>query len=273
MSGVCEGTPAFRDAATLHDYLEILNTVFRPVGEVTIAKQKFRERKQGQKESLQAFGAAKQALYEEAFPAEWARGDHTELIDQFILTVANLEVYTYLSLNAPYPNITECVNTGLKCVATERTAVRSGRKKDLGGLSTAVFAIDDDRIGMDVTNSAANPKSDIPVPMEMGNMGAGHLGQVGPVEYYNEDDSYNWAEEVENDYPSWDDAGAEAMSMLEGNSWEDVFTMLSEHLGHLSATGFKGTCWSCNKYGHSARYCPETVSPAGSSLSLAIWAT
>ena len=135
------------------------------------------------------------------------------MIDQFILTVANLEVYTYLSLNAPYPNITECVNTGLKCVATERTAVRAGRKKDLGGLSTAVFAIDDDRIGMDVTNSAANPKSDIPVPMEMGNMGAGHLGQVGPVEYYNEED-YSWAEEVENDYPSWDDAGAEAMSML-----------------------------------------------------------
>ena len=83
LTGLAPGSEAFQGAATLTDYLALLTDTFRPTSEVTLARQRFRQRKQDSRESVQVYANSKLELYEHAFAAEFARGEVTTLINEY----------------------------------------------------------------------------------------------------------------------------------------------------------------------------------------------
>ena len=248
LAGLGPTSTAFAGAATLDAYLTLLTNTFRPTSEINLARQRFKQRKQDPKESIQLYANSKQELYQHAYEAEYTRGEVSILIEEFIQGIYNIHVFEAVSNNAPYTTIQEAINAALKTVAVQRTSVRQGRRKDEGGLMTSVFQVDSDhlRFGGATSTPAANTATDVPIPMEVGmlqQMGTAGEQQEGDYYYYDESDQ---------GYDSFTD---EAASILQEDPSE-ALALLCEHLGALSASGFNGNCYLCDLFGHSARYCP-----------------
>ena len=254
LTGLGPTSAAFIAAGSLEAYLALLTGVFRPTSEVNLARQRFRQRKQDPKESIQVYANAKEELYDAGYGEEYARGDHEILVSEFIDGVFNRAVFEALSNNTPYANMQACVNAALKIVATQRSSVRQGRRKDEGGLVTSIFQVDSDNLRFGgATSSTTAARNDVPVPMEIG-----QLGQVGGGADFYEDDSSYGGDQGEVDYGYW---GEEVAAIMEDE--EVCVALLSEHLGALSTNGFQGTCFDCNTFGHSARYCPTPTRRRG----------
>ena len=263
LTGLGPTSAAFQGAATLEDYLALLNDTFRPTSEVNLARQRFRQRKQDPKESVQMYANSKEELFSHAYQEEYSRGDVGILVAEFIDGLFNRSVFEFVNNNTPYATMQACVNTALKSVATQRTSVRQGRRKNEGGLVTSLFEVDADhlRFGGAAASAGVATKTDVPVPMEIG-----QLGYVGDGAYggaYGGGDEATYDDGGEDDdgyynYPSIDD---EAIAILEDP--DEAVAMLCEHLGALSANGFSGNCYRCGILGHSARYCPQNQRSRG----------
>ena len=260
LTGLGPTSAAFQGAATLEDYLALLNDTFRPTSEVNLARQRFRQRKQDPKESVQMYANSKEELFSHAYQDEYARGDVGILVAEFIDGLFNRSVFEFVNNNTPYATMQDCVNTALKSVATQRTSVRQGRRKNEGGLVTSLFEVDADHLRFGGAAAAAGvaTKTDVPVPMEIGQLGYVGEGACGGAYGGGGEAWYDDDEEDEDGYRSIDD---EAIAILEDP--EEAVAMLCEHLGALSANGFSGNCYRCGILGHSARYCPQNQRPRG----------
>ncbi len=220
LTGLGPTTAAFDGAATLDDYLAELTAVFRPATEVSLAKQKFRARKQHQQESVQVYHSIKKRLYECAYPVDFLAGRHDQFIESFIDGLANDSVFERVKDQGPHANPQAVLDSALKAVATQRLAVAQGRKKDVGGLGTTVFQVDGDE-----------PQ----------------LGLKG--------NKYDSAEKM--DLSLINQINAEVANLFEDDP-DTAADIVAEHLSQLQLTGsFDGSCWTCNQYGHSSRYCPR----------------
>ena len=249
LTGLGPTSAGFQAATTLEDYLALLNGTFRPTSEVNLARQRFRQRRQDPKESVQMYANSKEELFQHAYQDEYTRGDVGILVSEFIDGLFNRAVFEFVNNNSPYATMQACVNTALKSVATQRTSVRQGRRKNEGGLVTSLFEVDSDhlRFGGATASAGVATKTDVPVPMEIGNM-----GYVGGDEGAYDDGWAGVEEEQDYQYQSLSD---EAMAILDNP--DEAVALLCEHLGALSANGFRGNCYQCGLFGHSARYCPQ----------------
>ena len=253
LTGLGPTSAAFTGAATLEAYMQLLNNTFRPTSEVNLARQRFRQRKQDPKESIQMYGNAKEELFQHAYQDEYARGDVEILVSEFIDGIFNRSVFEHVNNNTPYATMQACVNASLKSVATQRTSVRQGRRKNTGGLVTSIFEVDSDhlRFGGATASTGVAAKTDVPIPMEIG-----QLGQFGAEDGYEAYEAYE--EDEDQDYQSYDE---EAYAILDDP--DEAVALICEHLGQLSAHGFSGSCYQCGVYGHSARYCPQRTRGRG----------
>jgi hypothetical protein len=75
------GQPTFNNAATIRDYLDVLQTVFQPEAETQLARQDFLAREQGIVEPVSEYLADKFALYFASMPVE-ANRSYRDLKEQ-----------------------------------------------------------------------------------------------------------------------------------------------------------------------------------------------
>ena len=220
LTGLGPNTPAFNGAANLEQYLDQLTAVFRPATEVSLAKQKFRARKQNSAESVQVYWSVKKRLFETAYPVDFGAGRLEQFLEGFVDGLCNDQVFERVKDQGPYNTAQEVLDAALKAVATQRLAVAQGRKRDAGGLGTTVFQVDGDEPNLGLKNK----NNDTPEKMDMS-----YINQINDdVDQLLEDDP------------------------------ESVADIVAEHLSQINLTGeFKGTCWTCQDYGHSSRYCPK----------------
>ena len=144
LTGLGPGSDTFNAATTVNDYLGVLTNVYRPAAEISLAKQKFRARKQQPKEAVQYYHSVKKRLFETAYPEDFVANRHSVFIEEFSDGLHNDAVFSNVRDHAPYNTAAEVLNQALKAVATERLAVAQGRKRDAGGLGTALFQSDAD---------------------------------------------------------------------------------------------------------------------------------
>ena len=113
--------------------VELMTAIFEPPAEVTLKKQRFKDRKQGRQEDIIRFLAAKRTLYNEAYPTEDLRQAHMEtLMENCTESIWNREVKIEVTKkkgnleNGNWPDWETFVSAAVLSVATERDLVKKG---------------------------------------------------------------------------------------------------------------------------------------------------
>ena len=82
------GTATFIAAATLEDYMNVLQSVFQPAAESNMARQDFQNRKQFVREPVTEYLADKFTLYNEAEPDPGNRNSPTSASRRLLASIA-----------------------------------------------------------------------------------------------------------------------------------------------------------------------------------------
>ena len=247
-------TPPFIAATTVADYWRALDLVFMPAAEMNLARLRFRNRMQGQTESVQFYSSAKRTLFSMAYPDAT---NHVELLAGFLEGLYDPEVARATARGA-HTTLQESTNAALAGVAQERRLVHQGKRKDTGGLSQVLFEVDTSvfehqqhgRVGTSSTRESPSTLAQ-EEPMDMSQLGAmaypGAQGHPlsGPEQGY--DGGYEGQggfEEVGNVQED-----QQAVDLI--YEYPDIaLQMISDGL-----SAFEGLCYFCNKPGHIARNC------------------
>ena len=119
---------------TFEQYRNHLDAIFRPAGDVEIARSAYRERRQGREESIQAYFMQKQTLFTLAFPERNSEVD-TELIADLGMGINNPNVARIVLATGPYDNVEQLYQRASRAVAAERQLFLMGMTKNNQGLA------------------------------------------------------------------------------------------------------------------------------------------